>query len=84
MSEAAVMSWVGLAVEVGRLLAAERGRAEVSQAELARQARLTQQWVSKVENGAGGVPLRTVERLFGALGRRLRIEVEAEPDQPPS
>ena len=73
----------GLAASIGRLLALERGRARLSQAALAARLHMTQQWISRVERGADGVSLHTVERLFRGLGRQLRFEVESlGPDRP--
>ncbi len=67
----------GLAGELGWLLAGERQRRGMSQAELARRAGLPQQQVSRFESGRRTVTSTVADRLFGELGLRLRVAAEA-------
>ncbi|BCJ72149.1 hypothetical protein CS0771_16930 [Catellatospora sp. IY07-71] len=67
----------GLAGELGWLLAGERQRRGMSQAELARRVGLPQQQVSRFESGRRTVTSTVADRLFGELGLQLRVAVEA-------
>ncbi|MGX6606413.1 helix-turn-helix domain-containing protein [Micromonosporaceae bacterium Da 78-11] len=66
-----------LAGRVGRLLQSTRIQVGASQGQLAERAGSTQQWVSRVERGRTNPRLGDVERLFGALGRRLVVQSAA-------
>lgn len=60
--------------EAGTLLRNLRERRGLSQARLAERAGGSQQWLSRVERGTLNPTLADLERFFGALGMRLRIE----------
>ncbi|HUO05204.1 MAG TPA: helix-turn-helix transcriptional regulator [Candidatus Binataceae bacterium] len=53
-----------------------RGRAGLTQAELARKMGTTQPAVARLESGRGHPSMRTLKRLAGAAGSRLRISFE--------
>ncbi len=63
-----------LAEMVGSILSAERGRARLSQAQLADRAGLSQQLVSQLERGTANATFATVQRIFATLGKQLRVE----------
>ncbi|MFI7219023.1 helix-turn-helix domain-containing protein [Micromonospora maritima] len=65
-----------LAGQVARAVRHERERAGLTQQALAGRAGLSQAAVARIERGDRLPSLTTVERLLGALGRQLRIEVE--------
>lgn len=65
-----------LALQVGHLLRTERLRARLSQAALARAAGTSQQSLSRFETGAYAPTTTLVARLFAALGRQVRVDVE--------
>ncbi|GAA3759314.1 helix-turn-helix domain-containing protein [Micromonospora maritima] len=65
-----------LAGQVARAVRHERERAGLTQQALAGRAGLSQAAVARIERGDRLPSLPTVERLLGALGRQLRIEVE--------
>jgi len=65
-----------LALRIGRLLRAEREARRMSQKALAGAAGTTQQCVSQLETGRFAPTTTVVERLFGALGWRLKLDVE--------
>jgi transcriptional regulator with XRE-family HTH domain len=67
----------GLTPTIARLLRAERQRADLSQAALARAAGTSQQCVSRIEKGIQAAGTDTLERLFEALGRQLHVELQA-------
>lgn len=52
----------------------------LSQRELAKRAGTSQPAIARYERGAATPSWPTVERLASACGRKLRIEVETEPD----
>ena len=66
-----------LTQKMGRLLRGERERAGLTQRALADRAGVSQQCVSRFENGCYAPTTNLVERLFDGLGRQLRLEVEA-------
>jgi transcriptional regulator with XRE-family HTH domain len=63
--------------EIGLLFRVERERRSLRQQDVAELAGLRQQHVSRFEGGRRAASLPMVERLFGALGVQLRVEVEA-------
>jgi transcriptional regulator with XRE-family HTH domain len=65
-----------LAQRIGHLLRAERQARRMSQAALARAAGTSQQSVSQLETGRFAPTTAVVERVFAALGWRLRLDVE--------
>jgi transcriptional regulator with XRE-family HTH domain len=65
-----------LSRQLGWLLRLERERAGLTQAKLAIRAGVSQQCVSQFESGRSAPRTTLVERLFDALGRQLRLEVE--------
>jgi transcriptional regulator with XRE-family HTH domain len=72
-----------LARDAGRLFAATRARAGLSQERAAERAGTTQQWLSRLERGRANPWLDQLARLFSAVGARLRLETAApvaEPD----
>jgi transcriptional regulator with XRE-family HTH domain len=68
------MNGRSLAVDVGRLLRTSREMHGLSQARLAERAGISQQRLSKVEQGAVDPRLGDLQRLFGGLRLRLRFE----------
>lgn len=70
------MSNEPLARQVGRLLRMEREAAGLNQTRFAVRAGVSQQCVSHFERGTSAPTTTLVERLFGALGKQLRLEVE--------
>jgi transcriptional regulator with XRE-family HTH domain len=62
--------------DVGTLLREVRRERGLDQAELAARAATTQTYVSRVERGATTPALATLERLFHAMGVRLRLVLE--------
>jgi transcriptional regulator with XRE-family HTH domain len=63
-----------LAEAVGSILVAERSRAQLSQAQLAERAGVSQQWLSRLERGAVNSSFATVQRILAVLGKQLRVE----------
>ena len=61
-----------LAAEVAKA----RGRAGLSQAELARRMKTTQSTIARLESGRGRPSTRTLDRFAKATGHRLRISFE--------
>lgn len=55
-----------------------RGRAALTQAEVARRMATTQAYVAKMEGGRINPSVKTLERFAAATGSRLRISFEAE------
>ncbi|MEV4620393.1 helix-turn-helix transcriptional regulator [Asanoa sp. NPDC049573] len=66
----------GLATAIAPLLRAEREKAALTQAQLARRAATTQQHVSMIESGHVAPTIALLDRLFDALGLQLRVSVE--------
>ncbi|MGW4462918.1 helix-turn-helix domain-containing protein [Micromonospora sp. NPDC004704] len=65
-----------LAGQLGHLLRTEREAAGLTQARLAVRAGVSQQSLSRFESGRLAPTTTVVERLFDALGKQLRLEVE--------
>jgi transcriptional regulator with XRE-family HTH domain len=63
-------------VSIGKVMRDARLSAGLDQAELARRAATTQTYVSRVERGDTIPSLPTLERLFAAMGLRLRLQIE--------
>jgi transcriptional regulator with XRE-family HTH domain len=77
---AARFKQAGEAWDVALQLAALREQAGLSQAELARKLKTTQQQISRMESpGYEGHSLSTLRRVAKALHARVRVVLEAEP-----
>lgn len=63
-------------VRAGQLLRTHRQSAGITQETLAARAATTQETISRAERGARNIGLDQLDRLFSALGRRLRLEVD--------
>jgi transcriptional regulator with XRE-family HTH domain len=61
-----------LAAEVAKA----RGRAGLSQAELARRMQTTQSTIARLESGRGRPSTRTLDRFAKATGHRVKISFE--------
>jgi len=61
------------------LIRATRFQRRLSQAELARRAKTTQNYISRIERGAVSPSISTIERLIHAMGRRLVLGTEPLP-----
>jgi transcriptional regulator with XRE-family HTH domain len=57
-------------------VAKARGRAGLSQAELAKRMKTTQSTIARLESGRGHPSTRTLTRLAKATGHRLKISFE--------
>ena len=68
------MQGENLAEAVGSILSVERSRAQLSQAQLADRAGISQQWLSRLERGAVNSSFATIQKVFAVLGRQLRVE----------
>lgn len=64
-----------LARELGELLRVEREKRRLTQREFAERTGITQQRLSRVERGASALTTESAQRLFAALGLRLRVSV---------
>ena len=62
-------------VTAGSVLREARRRARLSQTDLARRARVAQPVISAYEAGRREPSLRTLQRLVGAAGQELRLEL---------
>ena len=62
-------------VDGGELLRETRRRRALDQADLARRAGTTQTYVSRIERGAVSPSLKTLRRLFNAMGVDLQLGV---------
>ena len=62
--------------ELAAAMIAARGRAGLTQAELARRMKTTQAAIARLESGRIKPSTRTLERLAAATGTRLRIIFE--------
>ena len=62
---------------VARAIRRRRREMGLTQAGLARELGVSQQWVSRLEEGASGYSFRTLQRVAGALG--LDVEVRLRP-----
>ncbi len=67
---------------VGTLLRRARGRAALSQRELARRAGTAQSVVARIERGQTSPTWATLQRLLGAAGCELRAAVGERPMVP--
>jgi transcriptional regulator with XRE-family HTH domain len=65
-----------LAAAIAPMLRAEREKAALTQAQLARRAATTQQHVSELEAGRRAPTTAVLDRLFDALGLQLSVAVE--------
>src|SRR5438874_13693904 len=84
-SFAARFKQAGEAWDVALQLTALREQAGLSQAELARKLKTTQQQISRLESpGYEGHSLRMLRRVAKALRARLRIVLEPEPAGAPA
>lgn len=68
-----------MAMTAAALLRDARGRAQLSQSELARRAGVAQSVISAYESGRREPSLATLTRLVAATGHELAIEVVATP-----
>lgn len=66
-------------MEVGTALRAARRRAGLSQAALAARAGTSQATISAYESGAKAPSVATLDRLLGAAGARLTVELAPPP-----
>lgn len=66
-------------MDIPRLIATARRMAGLTQQQLAERAGTSQPAVARLEAGAGSPSLATVERLVGAAGFDLRIELLPRP-----
>lgn len=65
--------------DAAELLRAGRRQRGLSQAQLARRAATTQNYVSRIERGVVEPSLPTLQRLLHAMGLQLRVEVAPLP-----
>jgi ribosome-binding protein aMBF1 (putative translation factor) len=61
--------------KIGVILRQAREEAGLTQEELARRLRTKKTAISRIENHAEDIKLSTLERVAGALGRRLQISI---------
>lgn len=66
-------------MDAGALLRQTRIERGLDQASLARRAGTTQTYVSRVERGAVSPSIKTLARLFAAVGQQLTLGVEPLP-----
>lgn len=66
-------------MDISRLVSSARQQAGLTQQELADRAGTSQPAVARLEGGGGSPSLATVERLLGAAGFDLRIELIPRP-----
>ncbi|TAL37245.1 MAG: XRE family transcriptional regulator [Spirochaetes bacterium] len=64
-------------IELAVKIANERNRLGISQADLAKKASITQQQLSRVENGAN-CNVQTLVKVCSALGLRLKVDREGK------
>ncbi len=64
-----------ITMDISRLVATARRQAGLTQQQLAERAGTSQPAVARLEAGAGSPSLATVERLVGAAGFDLRLEL---------
>jgi len=67
-------------VEAAEVLRTARREAQLTQAELARRAGVSQQVVSRIETGRTEPTLPTLRRLVAAAGGRVTYDLEPPPD----
>ncbi len=58
--------------KIAKVLVTERAKQRLTQAQLARRLKVTQQQISKIENG-NFTDLRVVQRVLLALGHNIRV-----------
>jgi predicted nucleotidyltransferase/DNA-binding XRE family transcriptional regulator len=68
---------------IGELLKRARISAQLSQTDVARRASVAQSVVSAYESGRRTPSVSTLERLVGAMGYRLALDLERSSDCPP-
>jgi len=61
--------------KIGVMLRQARQAAGLTQEELARQLKTKKTAISRIENHAEDIKLSTLERVAGALGKRLQISI---------
>jgi ribosome-binding protein aMBF1 (putative translation factor) len=61
--------------KIGVILRQARETAGVTQQELARRLKTKKTAISRIENHAEDIKLSTLERVVGALGKRLQISI---------
>ena len=69
--------WAQSALDVGRIIAAARRHAGMSQTGLARAVGVTQNWISEVENGKDTAQIGRVLRVLSFF--KVRLEVSEAP-----
>lgn len=62
--------------EIASMLIEARGRAKLSQAELAKKMKTSQSTIARLESGAGTPSMSTLLRFAEATGTRLRLSLE--------
>ncbi len=61
--------------KIGVILRQAREEAGLTQEELARRLKTKKTAISRIENHAEDIKLSTIERVAGALGKRLQISI---------
>jgi HTH-type transcriptional regulator/antitoxin HipB len=61
--------------KIGIILRQAREEAGLTQEELARRLKTKKTAISRIENHAEDIKLSTIERVAGALGKRLQISI---------
>jgi ribosome-binding protein aMBF1 (putative translation factor) len=61
--------------KIGVMLRQAREEAGLTQEELARQLKTKKTAISRIENHAEDIKLSTLERVAGALGKRLHVRI---------
>jgi HTH-type transcriptional regulator/antitoxin HipB len=61
--------------KIGVILRQAREEAGLTQEELARRLKTKKTAISRIENHAGDIKLSTLERVAGALGKRVQISI---------
>ncbi len=62
--------------KIGVMLRQAREEAGITQEELARRVKTRKTAISRIENHAEDIKLSTLERVAGALGKRLQISID--------
>jgi ribosome-binding protein aMBF1 (putative translation factor) len=62
-------------LKIGVMLRQAREEAGLTQEELARQLKTKKTAISRIENHAEDIKLSTLERVAGALGKRLHVSI---------
>jgi len=79
MGDIAIADWAKL----GSAIRDARGRKQLSQQDLARQAGVSRSWLAKVESGHRGAELEQILRLLNALGMGLALREQGADDRKP-